>query len=218
MGLMHRLKNLLNANLNDLLDQAENPERMLRQAVRELETGVARSLDAAARAIAHERLLARQLAGVQQRLATALERARTAVECEDDVAALHQLRNKALCEREAGLLNDQIRQAAATSERLRGQVVALRQKLTEARGRLEDLTARGRAAQARRLAVGSLPGISAADRIAGNFNRYASSIEREEAEVDALCELVGELTPEPVDEAALEAELRAMKEGRDAAG
>jgi phage shock protein A len=214
---MHRLKNLLNANLNDLLDQAENPERMLRQAVRELETGVARSLDAAARAIAQERLLARQQAGLQQRLAATLERAQTAVDRKDDVAALSQLRHKAFHEREVGLLNDQIQRATATSERLRSQVVALRQKLTEARGRLEDLTTRGRAAQARRLAVGSLPGVPAAEHIAGNFARYASTIEREEAEVEALCELVGEFAPEPVDESALEAELRAMKEGRHAA-
>ena len=57
-----------------------------------------------------------------------------------------------------------------------------------------------------------------ADRIAGNFDRYARSIERDEAEVAALCELVGELAPEPISEAELAAELRAMKEGRHVAG
>jgi phage shock protein A len=218
MGLMHRLTNLLNANLNDLLDQAEDPERMLRQAVRELETGVARSLDAAARAIAHERLLARHQAGVQQRLAASLERARTAVRRNADAEALGQLRLKAQHEHEAASLGEQHQQAGATSARLREQVIALRQKLTEARGRLEDLTARGRAAHARRLFVARLPGDAVDAQVAGSIERFAQRIERDEAEVEALSELVGQLAAEPLDEAALEAELRAMKEECDVAG
>src|SRR5690242_20003850 len=86
MGLFHRLQTLLAANFNDLLDQAENPEKLLRQAVRELETAQGRLLDAAARAIAHERLLARQHQACGERVNATQARAAAAARRGDDAA------------------------------------------------------------------------------------------------------------------------------------
>ena len=48
MKLFHRVGYILSANLNDLVDRCENPEQMLRQAVREMETSFTQLMEAAA--------------------------------------------------------------------------------------------------------------------------------------------------------------------------
>jgi phage shock protein A len=218
MGLLHRLQTLLAANLNDLLDQAEDPERMLRQAVRELETGQGRLLDAAARAIAHERLLARQQTACGERVAAAQQRALAAARRNDDAAALRELRLKADQQRDLDALAEQQRRADDTSARLRRQAAAMRNKLAEARGRLEDLTARHRASKARRALAGSLESAALGSAMTGRFERFATRVERQEAETEALLELLGEAEHDSADDLALEAELQALKEQCHASG
>ena len=52
MGLLKRMSGLISANLNDLIEHCEDPEKMLRQAVRDMETALGQLMDGAARAIA----------------------------------------------------------------------------------------------------------------------------------------------------------------------
>ena len=61
MRLFRRIGDIVAANLNDLVDRFEDPEVMLKQAIREMETMIEEATGAAARAIAGERLLARDL-------------------------------------------------------------------------------------------------------------------------------------------------------------
>jgi phage shock protein A len=61
MGIFGRLSELVIANIHALLDQAENPERMLAHVVREMEEGLAAARQLAATAIAGERRLSREL-------------------------------------------------------------------------------------------------------------------------------------------------------------
>ena len=62
MRLLRRIGDIIAANLNDLVDRFEDPEVMLKQAIREMETMIEEATASAARAIAGERLLARDLA------------------------------------------------------------------------------------------------------------------------------------------------------------
>src|SRR5437868_3799448 len=79
MGLFTRLADLISANLNSLLDAAEDPERMLAQVIREMEDGLAAARRQGAVAVAAERRLGRELE--QNRAAAGLwkERARKAL-------------------------------------------------------------------------------------------------------------------------------------------
>ena len=87
MGIMKRMSGLVSANLNDLIDQCENPEKMLKQAVREMETALGQLMDGAARAIAHHKLLARQLEEQRAAVARKIKLAEEAVARGDDAAA-----------------------------------------------------------------------------------------------------------------------------------
>ncbi|MEX0715394.1 MAG: PspA/IM30 family protein, partial [Planctomycetaceae bacterium] len=63
MRIFARISDIISANLNDVIDRFEDPEAMLKQAVREMEQALDSTTDAAAKAIASERLLVRQLDG-----------------------------------------------------------------------------------------------------------------------------------------------------------
>ena len=57
MGIFARVSDIISANLNDMVERFESPETMLRQAIREMDAAIARTMEATARAIADERLI-----------------------------------------------------------------------------------------------------------------------------------------------------------------
>jgi phage shock protein A len=210
MRLFKRISFLLVANINDLVDHCENPEKLLRQAVREMETALGRLRDGAARAIAHEKLLTRQLSEQQQAIARRQKSCETAVARGDDDAARRELRFKIENQALADALAKQLESAGALSKRLRNQVTAMRIKLTEARRKLVEITARSRAAAARKKFAERLPVGAAATW--SNFAALCERVEQSEAETEALFELFGEPEScEPMED-EIEAELRALKE------
>jgi phage shock protein A len=203
---------LVTANLNDLIDQCENPEKLLKQAVREMETALGQLMDGAARAIAHHKLLTRQLGEQQATIERRLKAAEAAVARGDDEAARRELRHRAEHQRLAEGLSRQVETADALGHRLRNQVTAMRIKLAEARRKLVDITARNRAAAARRKFVDNLPHEDCNGTVWSNFESMCARVEQSEAETEALLELLGgpEIC-EPLD-TEVEAELRALKE------
>jgi phage shock protein A len=212
MGLLQRMSKLVSANLNDLIDQCEDPEKMLRQAVRDMETALGQLMDGAARAIAHHKLLARQLSEQHEAIARCTKQAEAAVARGDDDAARGQLLSKAEHQRLAEALSRQVTTADALGQRLRRQVTATRIKLAEARRKLVDITARNRAAAAQRKFVENLPDESCAGRAWSNFDTMCARVEQSEAETEALLELLGEPETSVTFDADVEAELRALKE------
>ena len=222
MRLFRRVRNILSTDLHDWLDRCEDPELTLKQAVRELEQARGRALDGAARAIAHERLLARQLAEHRQEIERCLGEAESAVRQADDVAALQSLRRKAEQQRLADLLVRQLITAHDSTERLRVQVTAMQTRLTEMRGRMLGLAARMQAVKANRHFAASLRGLPSDDLALARFEGCCAHIEQSEAEAEALLELLGESTAPALraggDAAPAEpmsgpqAELRALKE------
>jgi phage shock protein A len=212
MGLLKRMSSLLSANLNDLIDQCEDPEKMLRQAVRDMETALGQLMDGAARAIAHHKLLSRQLAEQLDAAARRAKLAEAAVARGDDNDVRAELLRKAEHQRLADALAQQVASADALGQRLRRQVTAMRIKLAEARRKLVDITARNRAVVAQRKFIEHLPDETCTGRALSNFDTMCARVEQSEAETEALLELLGEPdTTTPLD-ADVEAELRALKE------
>lgn len=212
MGLIKRMSALVTANLNDLVDQCENPEKMLKQAVRDMETALGRLMDGAARAIAHHKLLARQLSSQQDAVAKRLNLAEAAVARGNDEAARRELRHKAEHQRLAEALVRQVDSADALGQRLRNQVTAMRIKLAEARRKLVDISARSRAAAAQRKFIEHMPDEACAGIASVDFESTCARVEQSEAETEALLELIGEPDATQAFDTEIEAELRALKE------
>src|SRR5262245_30408442 len=150
MGLFQRIGDIVTANLHEMVDRFEDPQAMLKQAIREMEAAIAQSLDRAAAVIASEKLLARQAAenleGSQHWHATA----QRAVTSGDDALARRALSRKAEHQKLHAALKADRQEAEQTADRLRCQIGAMRAKLAEARRKLATLSARQHLAATRR--------------------------------------------------------------------
>jgi phage shock protein A len=212
MGLIRRVSGLVTANFNELIEQCEDPEKMLKQAVREMETALGQLMDGAARAIAHHKLLVRQLSKQRAAIERRMKSAEAAVVRGDDEASRRELRQRAEHQQLADGLARQIETADALGQRLRGQVTAMRVRLAEARRKLVDISARNRAAKAQRKFVEQLPGEVCAGAAWSNFDNLCTRVEQSEAETEALLELLGESELNEVFDSEVEAELRSLQE------
>lgn len=190
MGIFRRCTDILSANLNDLIDRFEDPEKALRQAIREMEQAVANALNGAAKVIANERLLARQLSEHREGAQRWLARAREAVAANDDALARKALARKAEHDRVIAALADQQASLEETSGKLRRQIDAMRARVAEANRKLTTLVARKQAADAQRVLVHAAPGITATE-VFSKFDHLCHRIESAEAEAQAWTELAG---------------------------
>lgn len=188
MGIFRRAGDIIAANLNDLIDRFEDPEQMLRQAVREMDAAIGSASTAAAKSLAAEKLLARELSQNERQAAEWQGRAAAAVQAGDDELAKRALLRRREHDMLAGALREQHAAAVEANGRLRRRLEAMRAKRAEAARKLATLCARHAVAQARRRlhAAGAGPRDSVAfDR----FERLREKIETAEAEADAFVEL-----------------------------
>ena len=215
MKWMTRINGILSANAHDFLDRWENPERQLREAVREMEASLARTIDRSVTVIAQEKILDRQVVGLREQHDRWSERAAAALADGDEPAARAALRRKLECARLAASLDEQLVLLRASTRRLRAQVAQMREHLHVAKARLATLVARHAAAEAKRKAHQEMAETVVDDRAYGTFRRMAERIERSEAEADALVELtacdIEEVACEDDIELQIAAELEAMK-------
>jgi len=214
MGLFQRVSDILSANLNDLVDRYEDPEPLLRQAIREMETAVGQASDDAVKVLAGEKLLARQLEAERKEASRWQGRAQRAVAAGDDPLARRALTRKAEHARVIGALEDECERTGATARQLRRQIDAMRVRLGEARRKLAALIARTQAARARRKLTDRRIGWRDDDNADSLFVRMCEKAERAEAEADARDELDANDWNEPddrEDDAAIEEQLAALK-------
>jgi phage shock protein A len=194
MGIFKRFSDIISANLNDLTEGFEDPERMLRQAVREMEETIAEVTNQTAKAMANEKTLTRELERNRAQRQQWQERAEKAVKSGDDDIARKALSRKNEHEKLITALEDQLRGASEASENLRHQLAAMKAKLAEAKRNLATLSARKRAADFRKKmetqAAGVMP--AAEDDAFAKFERMKAKVEQAEAEAAAMAELRGD--------------------------
>jgi phage shock protein A len=212
MRLIKRVNAILTAQLNDIVDTFEKPERMLRQAIREMEMALERAVESTAKAIAAEKRLKREAAECRAQAQSWQQRAGQFVAQHDDARARQALSRKLEKDNLAGTLEEQLAQSEETTARLRRQLESLRARLAEARRHLSSLIARQRAAEARRQFVQALGHFDADLAAFRRFDELSQRVEETEAHVEAECELFGVDFDEPGLNPEIEAELEILKQ------
>ena len=192
MGLFKRIGDIVSANLNEMVESYEDPEAMLKQAVREMEASIDSAKRDVAKSMAHEKLLGKQLAENQRQAEQWQQRAESAVESGDDNLARKALVRKQEHDKIAAALHDQHAATGDSSQTLRRQLEAMQAKLAEAKRRLGTLTARKKAADVRTRAQLSKVDPQWNNDAFAKFDRLREKVELAEAEADALRELSGE--------------------------
>jgi phage shock protein A len=221
MGILQRTTDILAANVNDLIDRFEEPERMLRHALREIETLVATTSSAVARSIAIEKLLAKTRDEHSAQADKWQRRAATAVDAGDEPLARRAIARKLDHQQAVSGAERQLATARETNRVLRRQLDLLRDKHTSARGRLTMLTTRQMAAEAQRQMFSSILTPSGQGRALARFERFYEQVEFAQAEAAAFVELdthgEGDLESEfdrRAVEGAIDDELARLKESR----
>ena len=204
MGIFKRINDIISANLNELTEGFEDPERMLKQAIREMEESIADATKETAKALANEKVLVKELQNNKNQVDKWHQRAETAVDSGDDELARKALKRKQEHEKLVVALEDQLTAAQDAAQGLKRQLGAMKSKLSEAKRNLATLSARQRAADFRKKM--QLSGADVAteldDDAFAKFDRLRSRVEQAEAEAEAMAEL----SDKPVADADLEEE------------
>ena len=202
-GIFARITDIFKANINDILDKAEDPEKMIKQMVIEMEEAVNKATTAVGSAIANEKQLERQHKEKQKLIGQWQQRAVKAVNAGRDDLARQALEKKNMFEKAATDLEAPLAEAQKTAVTMRSQLEQLKAKLDEARVRQGTLIARHQAAKAKKQISSSLAGIG--DGAFANFDKYEQKVLQVESEAEAMAEIEGDTTSLDDEFAKLEA-------------
>ena len=189
MSFFSRVLDIINANVSDMLDRAEDPEKMVKMLIFEMEEQIAIAREGVAKAIAGEKQLEANLQK-NRRLADEWHaKAESAVSRDDEGLARMCLGRKKEHDRIADSLQPQWEAARKTSDALKSDLRRVEEKLDEAIRRRDSLIARQMAAEACREVQGVAPTMSRVQRNFDKFDRMERKIEGMEAEAAAYAEL-----------------------------
>ena len=191
MGLFNRISDIISANLNELTEGLEDPEKMLKQAIREMVESIGSATTQTAKSMANEKRLSRELQRNREQVDRWRQRALQAVEAGDDDLAKKAITRKNEHKKLTLALEDQIATAREASAMLKHQLEGMKAKLSEAKRSLASLTARQRAANFRKQMASQDAEIYTAvkEDAFAKFDRMKNKVEQAEAEAEAMAEL-----------------------------
>ncbi|MGN0621235.1 MAG: PspA/IM30 family protein [Porcipelethomonas sp.] len=191
MGIFQRLSDLLKSNVNDLIDKAEDPEKMVKQIIIDMQKELSKSTQALGQAKASERIAQKQYNDAVKTSQSWEEKAKAAIAAGDEELAKKALANKVKSDKDVESYKEMYDTISQQTETIQTQVEVLKSKLEEAKSRQAMLIARSRMAETQKnlaKSSGSFDPGSATEK----FARMEEKIERKEAEAQAFSEIAGE--------------------------
>jgi phage shock protein A len=188
MALLERVSTLVRANLNDLIDKAEDPEKMIKQVILDMQNQLLQVKTQVAIAIADQHLLEKKEKDNESKVAEWMRKAELAVDKKQDDLARAALQRVESYRDLSASFAQQVTDQKAQVENLKTALRQLDQKLAEAQAKADLLIAQHRRARA----VGKA---SEAKMTAGNgskaaaFDRMKHKVVREEAVSQAKAEI-----------------------------
>ena len=149
MSVFSRMTDIVNSNLNALLDKAEDPEKMVRLIIQEMEETLVEVRTTSARAIADKKELSRRRSLLQHEAGEWQRKAELAIAKDRDDLARAALVERAKAVDQAQTLDDELGVLDETLAKLNDDVHALQEKIKDAKNRQNAIILRGQAAQAR---------------------------------------------------------------------
>ena len=148
MGFFARLAQLIKSNLNDLISRAEDPETMLEQVIRDMNTQLVEAKKQVAIAIADEKKLEKQTTTERTEAESWERKAMLAVRSGNDELAKEALIRKKEHDGHAAAMGEQWQKQKAAVDQLKLALRALNDKIEEAKRKKNVLVSRKRRAEA----------------------------------------------------------------------
>ncbi len=219
MGIFSRITDIVNSNLNSLLDRAEDPEKMVRLIIQEMEDTLVEVRTTTARAIAERKRVERHRRHADSEVADWERKAQVAVDKGRDDLAKAALIEKRRAAEKSEQLDTELQALTETLDKLSTDTMALQNKLKDAKARQKAISIRAKTARTQ-IGIRRRLGDTNVNDALERFEVYERKLDDLEGEVDAydlaqrsLSDQIGELE---VDEEISE-ELESLKKRREGA-
>jgi len=143
------MTDIINSNINSLLDQAEDPEKMIRLIIQEMEDTLVEVRSSSARVLADRKTAARRLEQVQEEADSWEEKAKLAISKGREDLARAALQEKHAIEDELATVAAELKATDEHIAQLNEEVSQLQQKLTDAKAKQKALMMRSKTVESR---------------------------------------------------------------------
>jgi phage shock protein A len=191
MALLERVSTLVRANLNDLIDKAEDPEKMIKQVTLDMQNQLLQVKTQVAIAIADQHLLEKKKKENDEKVAEWMRKAELSVDKKQDDLARASLERVESYRELSANFQQQVDDQKAQVENLKTALRQLEQKLAEANAKTDVLIAQHRRARAVNRASNAQLQMTNNTK-SGTYDRMKHKIVREEATAQATSELVAD--------------------------
>ncbi len=185
--LFQRLNNVFKSNANDAIDKMEDPVKMIKLAISEMELAIQKSTEALAKAMANQKTLEKKLTGYKAEANDWYNKAMMAIRSGDEELGKKALEKKALADKQVEQYTTMNNQSVSMVDQLRTQLDRMKTKFDEAKAKESILIAQANTSKAQAEIADQLGGISMSGL--SNFSRFEEKINQMSAEAEAKVEL-----------------------------
>ena len=191
MALLERVSTLVRANLNDLIDKAEDPEKMIKQVIIDMQNQLLQVKTQVAIAIADQHVLEKKRQEHADKQAEWMRKAEMAVDRKQDDLARAALERSMTYGQMQTSFDQQVEDQKTQVENLKSALRKLEQKLAEAQSKCDLLIAQHRRSRALGKATAAQMAAGSESKSA-TFDRMKNKVRRSEAVSQASAELVAD--------------------------
>lgn len=217
-SILSRLTKTLSANINDMIDRIEDPERMVRQNIRDIEAGIVKVSEAVNESLIHEKQIEKEIKTYQERISAMEPDIERAVLNDNDPLAKVLLKEKNELKLMEQNFQIALTEAQHASLELKSKLSALEQELVDVRVRRSELVARQRASEAKEHIAMTSAFLRKGMDHHDNLSRLEALVNDTEARTESITSLKNFTTDDQNDEAyrvlseaKIEAELAELK-------
>ncbi len=185
MGVFSRLRDIINSNINTMLDKAEDPEKLIKLMIQEMEDTLVEIKASCAGAMAGTKRVERGLDRATQQVKEWDDRAALAIRKDRDDLAREALIQKRIFQGRAQALEQEVTESEELVTKYKEDIELLEQKLQSAREKHRILAHRHRHAQQSRRAREAVRKADHHDAFV-RFENFENRIERMEADADLV--------------------------------
>ncbi len=185
MGIFSRMSDIINSNLNSLLDSAEDPEKMIRLIIQEMEDTLVEVRSSSARVLADRKTAARKQAHIQEEADSWEAKAKLAITKGREDLARAALQEKRAIEDELHAIATELQSTDEHIEQLNEEVGQLQAKLSDAKAKQKAMLMRSKTVQSR-MSVKRQVHRNELDDAFNKFERFERRMDNLEGELESM--------------------------------
>ncbi len=185
MGIFSRMSDIINSNINSLLDSAEDPEKMIRLIIQEMEDTLVEVRSSSARVLADRKTAARKHAQIEAEAKSWEEKAKLAISKGREDLARAALQEKRAIEDELAVVSTELEATDEHINQLNEEISQLQQKLSDAKAKQKAMLMRSKTVQSR-MAVKRQVHRSELDDAFNKFEKFERRMDNLEGELEAM--------------------------------